>query len=387
MVEGNDGWYIDRINAEVTASTFKDHGECFHSFDRTYTDEGVLKQGPISPEDSERLDRLYGAGCLPPSVMHLAVGQPVSFIRNAETSTGICNGAVGVVVSVSKTHQCVRVAFPHRGPGTGYDIVTVHRFQFHVSGPRGRDIVRRQLPLRPVFASSYHKTQGDTLERIVLDIRTFPFCYHDVAMGLSRVSSASCILFLISPAQLESPEAPTFKDQAFHFHNLVCTQLTYVADCLENRVEVDPIRVQQCKEVDTEREAARLGQQQGGVKKVRLRQREQVECYGHYSDYIVDDFDPTTALDGAYGGEYMYDQYHWVNEDPRSESFEAAEAGTVDLADEYFFESTDDFMDDDADCYSHFALDHEETLRDLYSQYLEDCTDPFEDCTDPFRYC
>ena len=81
-----------------------------------------------------------------------------------------------------------------------------------------------------------------------------------------------------------------------------------------------------------------------------------------------------------YGCEDLCDQYLLVNEDPpRSETLEAAEAETVDFADEYFFESIDDFMDD-ADCYSRFALKDGEIPLDLYSHYLDDCTGPFRYC-------
>ena len=49
------------------------------------------------------------------------------------------------------------------------------------------EIVRCQYPLRRAFALTYNKSQGQTLERVLLDVRLKLFNHGYLYVGMSRV--------------------------------------------------------------------------------------------------------------------------------------------------------------------------------------------------------
>ena len=52
-------------------------------------------------------------------------------------------------------------------------------------------VERRQFPLRLAYAVTFNKSQGKTLDRVVVDVRNPPFAHGQLYVALSRVRESS----------------------------------------------------------------------------------------------------------------------------------------------------------------------------------------------------
>jgi hypothetical protein len=119
--------------------------------------------------------------------LRLKIGAPVMIIRNV-CHPHLVNGRVLIVKRF--TTRCIFLGLP----GTPHAFV-IHRidFLFYFNGMRVR---RRQFPVRLAFASTVHKSQGRTLSRVVLDLRSSFFTPGQLYVALSRTRRAEDILIL-----------------------------------------------------------------------------------------------------------------------------------------------------------------------------------------------
>jgi PIF1-like helicase len=119
--------------------------------------------------------------------LRLKIGAPVMIIRNV-CHPQLVNGRVLIVKRF--TTRCIFLGLP----GTHHAFI-VHRidFLFYCNGMRVR---RRQFPVRLSFASTVHKSQGRTLSRVVLDLRSSFFTPGQLYVALSRTRRAEDILIL-----------------------------------------------------------------------------------------------------------------------------------------------------------------------------------------------
>jgi PIF1-like helicase len=118
--------------------------------------------------------------------LRLKIGAPVMIIPN------VCHPQLvnGRVLIVKFTTRCIFLGLP----GTHHAFI-LHRidFLFYCNGMRVR---RRQFPVRLAFASTVHKSQGRTLSRVVLDLRSSFFTPGQLYVALSRTRRAEDILIL-----------------------------------------------------------------------------------------------------------------------------------------------------------------------------------------------
>jgi hypothetical protein len=73
------------------------------------------------------------------------------------------------------------------------------RFKFRLRYGASFQILRTQFPLRLAYAMTYNRVQGQTLDRVLLDITTAPFSHGHLYVGSSRNTQASDIRLFLNP--------------------------------------------------------------------------------------------------------------------------------------------------------------------------------------------
>ena len=134
------------------------------------------------------------------AVIFLARGAAVMLTCNLWQEVGLCNGASGVVHDLifhpERPPPCLPITalvdFPHyTGPPflhTHPQIVPIppHLFEWETEGQR---LSRQQLPLRLSYAMTIHKSQGQTLSTVVIDLGKAERAAGCNFVALSRVRS------------------------------------------------------------------------------------------------------------------------------------------------------------------------------------------------------
>ena len=128
-------------------------------------------------------------------------------LRNLCMGDGLSNNTRVKIVRI--LHNCVVVQLVEF-PFTVLSIPRV-RFQYRLPYSESFEIMRSQYPLRRAFALTYNKSQGQTLERVLLDVRLKLFNHGYLYVGMSRVQ-------LYSNAALYLNNERIFKDKKHRYH-------------------------------------------------------------------------------------------------------------------------------------------------------------------------
>ena len=146
-------------------------------------DAGLTEHGDSFQPDEAFLNTL-SAGGLPPHKLTLKLGTIVMLLRNFDSSRGLANGTrlivtgLGTRLLVCKTTDAAQTT------------VLLPKLAFSPSDRSfGFKFSRRQFPVRPAFAMSMNKSQGQTLARMGLFLPSDPFGHGQVYVSFSRVGS------------------------------------------------------------------------------------------------------------------------------------------------------------------------------------------------------
>ena len=175
---------VDALNAKILTML---HGEEFSLFSvtRLCSDDTKL-QNLIT---TEFLHSLKSPG-VPEHELKLKLNCLCMVTRNISVQDRLMNNTKVIVREISRHLVTVETLMERRQ-------FVLPRIIFRFTLPRsGLVIERRQFPLRLCYAITVNKSQGQTLDRVCLDLREHPFAHEQLYVGASRVRDHSNILIL-----------------------------------------------------------------------------------------------------------------------------------------------------------------------------------------------
>lgn len=135
-------------------------------------------------------------GSLPPHKLRLKIGSPVMMLRNLAPMQGVCNGTRLICRAfLAHTIQAEVATGPYKGNTVLIPRITVTSTVEQV----GVEFKRCQFPIRPAFAMTINKSQGQTLDSVGLYLPAPVFSHGQLYVALSRVKKSADIKIAIAP--------------------------------------------------------------------------------------------------------------------------------------------------------------------------------------------
>ena len=168
---------VDSINSQVMADF---PGQMVTLLGSTVCKEDDATQFPV-----ELLEMMQYPG-VPPHRLKIKVGAPVMLMRNLQASKGHVNGARYIVEGITRNLLHLRKA---TGENRG-QMYLLPRINFEVpetSCPIR--VLRRQFPVKPAFAMTVNKSQGQTFKKVGIYLPSSLFAHGQLYVALSRCGS------------------------------------------------------------------------------------------------------------------------------------------------------------------------------------------------------
>ncbi|KAK4510430.1 uncharacterized protein ATC70_012169 [Mucor velutinosus] len=178
---------VDAINSKVMENVI---GEkvTLYSADTAQSD---LTNTETQAYPSEYLQTLSPSG-LPPAVLELKVGLPVMLLRNLNPERGLCNGTRLIIQQIGQYVLKVKIL------GGSGAVELIPRFTLStLPGTLPFILTRKQFPVKVSFAMTINKSQGQSLRKVAVDLRSPVFTHGQLYVAISRATSANGMTILL----------------------------------------------------------------------------------------------------------------------------------------------------------------------------------------------
>jgi ATP-dependent DNA helicase PIF1 len=168
----------------------------FLSADSCERELGVDGNNIDSLNLSSEFLRSQNCSSLPLAELRVKIGCPLILLRNLAPAHGLCNGSRMTLIQKSeRVLQVILIGGDHDG-----EIALIPRISLTPSintSSFAFKLRRRQYPLHLAFAMSVHRSQGQTVEHVGLDLRTAVFSHGQLYVALSRTTSPENVTILL----------------------------------------------------------------------------------------------------------------------------------------------------------------------------------------------
>ncbi len=153
-------------------------------------DKAVVEEGDDPTAFPEEFLYTLTPNGLPPHRLTLKVGAVVMLLRNLDVNQGLCNGARMIV---RRMHDHVLDCELMSGAVQGRRVL-IPRIKLQPTGDAlPFDFTRKQFPVRPAFAMTINKAQGQTFKRVGLLLEDPVFSHGQLYVAFSRVRSFAAV--------------------------------------------------------------------------------------------------------------------------------------------------------------------------------------------------
>ena len=128
-----------------------------------------------------------------PFVLTLAPGARVMLLQNLDVPSGLINGARGTVIAILPDASAVEIRFDCQPPDAN-PILLTRRRSVEYALTSGKHIFMYQFPLKLCWAVTAHKSQGQSLSRVAIDISEPAFAHGSLYVALSRVRTLDSLM-------------------------------------------------------------------------------------------------------------------------------------------------------------------------------------------------
>ncbi|XP_071694291.1 uncharacterized protein [Rutidosis leptorrhynchoides] len=166
----------------------------------------------------EYLNKLNFPG-VPPHKLKLKIGQPIMLLRNLYPSAGMCNGTRLIITAFQKfVIQAQIITGSHVG-----NMVIIPRIVLTSAQTKWPFVMKRiQFPVRPCYAMTINKSQGQSLDYIGLYLPKPVFSDGQLYVALSRVTNPKGLKIVMvgdTQGRLHNFTRNVVYKETFHNHN------------------------------------------------------------------------------------------------------------------------------------------------------------------------
>ena len=153
------------------------------------------------------------------------MGDICIIMRNLCVDDGITNNTRVLILEINRYRvRCQTLGDNSRS-------VSLPRIRFNFRLPYGRSFMmtRKQFPLRRAYCLSVHKSQGQTLGRVLVDARAGFFAHGQQYVAVSRVTHYRNIAFAVTSEQLycDPPLHASIAQEVNHDGKLLLFNIVY----------------------------------------------------------------------------------------------------------------------------------------------------------------